>query len=173
MSPATKKLLERVESWPAEDQEELVEVAREIEARRTGVYTPSPDEERAIRGGTRATGAWRSAQRERDGDLLETLRRSMNVRYSRRAANDLKSINDYLSARSVRGAANVLAAIYLAIEFIRRNPSAAERSTIADVHSKTVRKYHFRIFYRVLADDTIEIVHVRHTARHPWSGNDD
>jgi hypothetical protein len=51
MSPATRKLLERVESWPEEDQEELVELAREIEARRTGVYTPSPAEERAIREG--------------------------------------------------------------------------------------------------------------------------
>ena len=34
MSPSTKRLLEQVESWPAEDQEELAEYAREIEARR-------------------------------------------------------------------------------------------------------------------------------------------
>jgi hypothetical protein len=32
MSPATKKLLEQVESWPEEDQEELAQYAREIEA---------------------------------------------------------------------------------------------------------------------------------------------
>jgi len=51
MTPTTKKLLERVESWPEEDQEELVEVAREIEARRAGIYTPTPDEEMAIREG--------------------------------------------------------------------------------------------------------------------------
>jgi hypothetical protein len=51
MSPATKKLLERVESWPKEDQEELVAYAREIEARRTGVYEPTADEEAAIREG--------------------------------------------------------------------------------------------------------------------------
>ena len=31
-------VLEGVRRWPAEDQEELAELAREIEARRTGVY---------------------------------------------------------------------------------------------------------------------------------------
>jgi len=47
MSPNAKEMLRHVESWPAEDQEELAEVAREIEARRKGVYDLSPDE-RAI-----------------------------------------------------------------------------------------------------------------------------
>ncbi len=44
MSPGTKKLLEQVESWPPEDQEELGEYAREIEARRTGVYRATSEE---------------------------------------------------------------------------------------------------------------------------------
>ena len=48
MSPAAKKILEQVASWPEEDQEELAELAREIEARRTGVYAVSDDERRAI-----------------------------------------------------------------------------------------------------------------------------
>jgi hypothetical protein len=48
MSPSTKKLLEQVESWPTEDQEELAEYAREIEARRTGVYRATPAELQAI-----------------------------------------------------------------------------------------------------------------------------
>lgn len=51
MSPTTKKLLDQVQFWPEEDQEELAEVARDIEARRTGLYTPNTDEERAIREG--------------------------------------------------------------------------------------------------------------------------
>jgi len=38
ITPAVKSVLERVASWPAEDQEELSELAREIEARRTGIY---------------------------------------------------------------------------------------------------------------------------------------
>ncbi len=51
MSPATKTLLERVQSWPVEDQEELAAVAREIESRRTSVYSLSEDERRAVRAG--------------------------------------------------------------------------------------------------------------------------
>jgi hypothetical protein len=48
MTPMTKKLLEQVETWPREDQEELAEYAREIAARRTGVYHASPEELQAI-----------------------------------------------------------------------------------------------------------------------------
>jgi len=48
MNPAAKRLLEQVESWPPEDQEELAEYAREIEARRTGVYCAMPAELAAI-----------------------------------------------------------------------------------------------------------------------------
>jgi len=48
MMPGTKQLLEQVESWPLEDQQELAEYAREIEARRTGVYRATPAELEAI-----------------------------------------------------------------------------------------------------------------------------
>jgi hypothetical protein len=53
MNQHTKEILRRVESWPEEDQAELAEVAREIEARRSGVYPISADEEAAIREGLR------------------------------------------------------------------------------------------------------------------------
>jgi toxin ParE1/3/4 len=97
----------------------------------------------------------------------------MKVRYSRRAAKDLPSIREYLSERSPRGAARVMVAIYAAVEFIRRNPHAAEMSTIPGVRGKTVQRYRFKIFYRVLeGDDVIEIVHIRHMSRQPWSGED-
>ena len=51
MSPGTKTLLEQVQSWPEEDQEELAAVAREIESRRTGVYRLSDEERAAVRAG--------------------------------------------------------------------------------------------------------------------------
>jgi hypothetical protein len=41
-------VLESVRSWPEEDQEELIEIVREIEARRSGVYHATPDELKAI-----------------------------------------------------------------------------------------------------------------------------
>ena len=48
MSPNVKEILGHVETWPEEDQQELAEVAREIEARRTGAYHASPEELRAL-----------------------------------------------------------------------------------------------------------------------------
>ena len=41
-------VLESVSSWPDEDRQELAEYAREIEARRNGVYVLSDEERRAI-----------------------------------------------------------------------------------------------------------------------------
>jgi predicted transcriptional regulator len=46
-----KAVLEGVRSWPQEDQEELAELAREIEARRTGVYIMNDEEHAAVRRG--------------------------------------------------------------------------------------------------------------------------
>lgn len=48
MNAAVRDILRKVESWPEEDQEELAALARDIEARRTGVYQLSEDERRAI-----------------------------------------------------------------------------------------------------------------------------
>lgn len=48
MSPNTKRPLEQVESWPPEDQEELAEYVRAIQARRTGLYQATPEELAAI-----------------------------------------------------------------------------------------------------------------------------
>jgi predicted transcriptional regulator len=44
-------VLDSVRSWPQEDQEELAELAREIEARRTGVYVMSNEERAAVQEG--------------------------------------------------------------------------------------------------------------------------
>ena len=54
MTISTKKLLESVESWPEEDQEELAEAARSIAPRRLGVYRATPEELAAIDEGERS-----------------------------------------------------------------------------------------------------------------------
>jgi hypothetical protein len=45
---ALKEILRRVDTWPQEDQMALAEFARELEARRTGIYRLSEDERAAI-----------------------------------------------------------------------------------------------------------------------------
>jgi plasmid stabilization system protein ParE len=98
----------------------------------------------------------------------------MRIRYSPRATKDLASICQYLTEHRPAGATNVMAAILAAVEFIRRNPLAAEVTNVRSVHGKTVRRYRFKVFYRVLVpENVVEIVHVRHTSRKPWSGQDD
>jgi hypothetical protein len=51
MTETARDILDRVNSWPQEDIDELAEMARVIEARRTGRYDVTPDEEAAIREG--------------------------------------------------------------------------------------------------------------------------
>jgi hypothetical protein len=48
MTESPKDILQRVATWPQEDQEELAEIAREIEDRRNGVYVLNEDERAAI-----------------------------------------------------------------------------------------------------------------------------
>jgi hypothetical protein len=48
MIAALKDLFPRIDAWPAEDQEALVEAARGIEAERTGVYKATAEELAAI-----------------------------------------------------------------------------------------------------------------------------
>ena len=51
MTKTLRDLLSHAETWPRDDQEELAEYAREIEARRTGVYSMSDDERAAANQG--------------------------------------------------------------------------------------------------------------------------
>ena len=51
MTNVLEAVMRQAEHWPVEDQEELAERAREIEARRTGVYLMSDAERAAVREG--------------------------------------------------------------------------------------------------------------------------
>jgi predicted transcriptional regulator len=51
MNRILQEVIEHAATWPEEDLEELAEYAREIEARRTGIYTMSDDERAAVRKG--------------------------------------------------------------------------------------------------------------------------
>jgi predicted transcriptional regulator len=48
MNADVRNMLSRVAHWPEEDQDELAQIALEIEARRHGVYRATPEELRAI-----------------------------------------------------------------------------------------------------------------------------
>jgi predicted transcriptional regulator len=64
MISALKDALKAAETWPQEDQEALVEAAREIEAQRTGVYHATADELAGIDRGLEAAREGRFASDE-------------------------------------------------------------------------------------------------------------
>jgi predicted transcriptional regulator len=76
MTAQTKKLLEEVETWPLEDQEELAEYAREIRGRRTGVCKPSDDERAGIERGLADMRAGRFAT---DEQIAAIFRKAQNA----------------------------------------------------------------------------------------------
>jgi plasmid stabilization system protein ParE len=65
---------------------------------------------------------------------------------------------------------NVVRAIYDSIRVIAEQPYGSEKTTNPDIRVKIVRPYRYKIFYRIVASDTIRIIHVRHASRRPWSG---
>jgi hypothetical protein len=74
MNTLTKKLLEEVETWPPEDQEELAEYAQEIRRRRTGVYRLSNDERAGIERGLADLRARRFATDEQIAAIFQRAR---------------------------------------------------------------------------------------------------
>jgi plasmid stabilization system protein ParE len=94
----------------------------------------------------------------------------MNVRFRVRALADIDDIRQYLEKRSPGGALNVVQAIHASIRSIADQPYGSERTDDPHIRMKVVRSYRYKIFYSVVDDNTVEIVHVRHTSRRPWSG---
>lgn len=74
MTPITKDILRRIESWPAEDQHELVEIAYEIEARRAGVYKLSDDERATVERGLAEMQAGKFADEQQIADIYRKAR---------------------------------------------------------------------------------------------------
>src|SRR5260370_40701610 len=92
----------------------------------------------------------------------------MKLVYSRRALADLNEIAIYYAASASPAIAESIGRrLADVIDRICRMPEAAPRvSQRSQVRVASVVRYPFRIFYRV-RDDTIDILHIRHTSRRP------
>lgn len=93
----------------------------------------------------------------------------MKVRYRAPALADIESIFLYLSERSPGGARNVLRTIHDAVAEIAAHPQSGLQTSAGDIRVKILGRYRYKIFYSV-GKDAIEIIHVRHAARRPWTG---
>jgi plasmid stabilization system protein ParE len=67
---------------------------------------------------------------------------------------------------------NVLQAILGGIQSIAENPRAWPATDDPDIRMLILRRYRYKIFYTILDQRTVEIIHVRHTSRRPWQGGD-
>jgi len=97
----------------------------------------------------------------------------MKILFSRQALKDLDEIATYYSIHASPAiAAAVERRFRDVIDRVGRTPEAAPRvSQRSTVRAITVLRYPFRIFYRVRSD-TIDILHIRHTSRMPFSPPD-
>jgi toxin ParE1/3/4 len=93
----------------------------------------------------------------------------MRIRYTPEAFSDREGIFEYLRERSPSGARNVLANIRAAVSELREQPHSGYRADEPEVRVKFLIRYPYKIFYRI-RNDVVEIVHIRHTSRRPWRG---
>ncbi len=92
----------------------------------------------------------------------------MIVRFTRRAEQDLSEILGYLAKHSPQGARKVSASVQEAIRGIADYPRGGRRTRLPTILVRIVPKYPYKIFY-CLDTDTIDIVHIRHALRRPWT----
>ena len=92
----------------------------------------------------------------------------MKVHVTARAGRDLEEIRDYYLRANPNVVERVRDEILNAIGLLRMRPDIGIRSIRKpDIRSKLVIGLPYRIHYRIHAG-TLEIVHIRHTARQPW-----
>ncbi|MCA6105904.1 type II toxin-antitoxin system RelE/ParE family toxin [Bradyrhizobium cenepequi] len=94
----------------------------------------------------------------------------MKLVWSRRALADLTEIATYYSINASPTIARSIEDRFLVVlDRIRRAPESAPRvSQRSSVRVVAVVRHPFRIFYRVRGED-IDILHIRHTSRRPFS----
>jgi toxin ParE1/3/4 len=97
----------------------------------------------------------------------------MKVEYSRRAVTDLRKISADSRRMFGAGVAEALEGrIRAVVDHISREPlSAPQVEQRPGLHVVPLVRYPFKVFYRVL-DDRVRVLHIRHTARRPWQGED-
>jgi len=92
----------------------------------------------------------------------------MKVVYTDAALRDLDDITVWLKAHYPGLGAVVERRIRLVVAHIARWPASMRRSMHRPgVHVAPLGRYPYKIFYRI-HDDTVEILHIHHSAREPW-----
>jgi toxin ParE1/3/4 len=94
----------------------------------------------------------------------------MRVRYTPRAFADREAIFAYLDRRNSRAAREVKAYIKKRILDLGSLSRRAPVVPGLDVHALWLGRYPYIVYYRVGREE-VSIIHIRHAARQPWSGD--
>lgn len=93
----------------------------------------------------------------------------MKVEYHPLAASDLNDAVVYYNRRRSGLGDELRAEVYSAIEKIRANP--LQYGTVEyDIRRSFVRRFPYSILFRVVNDDLIRMLAIRHHRRHPQFG---
>lgn len=95
----------------------------------------------------------------------------LSVRLTPRAQQDLQEIRDYLVERSPSGANRVRQKIDAALERLSGIPLMGATTSEESVRFLQLTDYPYRIFY-IVREDAIDVVHIRHTSRRPFTPSD-
>lgn len=96
----------------------------------------------------------------------------MKVRYTPRAQADLDAIFMYLDQRAPAAALSVKELLERRIASLANFPLAAPVTDEPDVRELTVVRYPYKIYYEVAAEE-VRVLHIRHTSRRPWTGENE
>jgi toxin ParE1/3/4 len=95
----------------------------------------------------------------------------LELKFSRRARQDLNNIYTYLKPRNISGANAVLRAIEKSCHVLTGSPQSARATSMDGIRVKPLPDFPYLIFYTV-ERNRLFIVHVRHTARKELSNGD-
>jgi addiction module RelE/StbE family toxin len=88
----------------------------------------------------------------------------MKVRFTRRAQRDLTQIHDYISQDSPTIASRFITRLIERAREIGDHPMAGRATDDPDVRVVVARRLRYLIFYTI-AENELQITHIRHTSR--------
>ena len=90
----------------------------------------------------------------------------MKLRFTRRAANDLQEIADYIRERNPQAAKRVRAAIIRSVEVLVLFPQIGRLQSTGEVRKLVTRRYRYIVYYAIdSAAEEIAILTIQHPSR--------
>jgi len=95
----------------------------------------------------------------------------MNVRYTLRARADLDAIYTDLDQRNPTAAQAVKDLIERRIRQLGRFPLMASPTDEPGILELSIVRYPYKVYYELMGDEEVWIIHIRDTRRKSWEGN--